>query len=226
MQHTKSHLALVNKAMLGMGSMMLANAASAAVVSGSGIEVSTGQPAATIAPGVELQVNFYTARMNAGDVFDTYFTEAKLNSFAGVSFTDSLAAGTLIGPSTVFGNTSKVLYETHNGKYIGTSGATSGLYGFQMTNGTDVNYGWADISISDSTVVNFNPPDYGSTFITARVNQFAYSTAGETLVAGVTPVPEPESLALLAAGLGLVGIAAKRRRKTAAHMSDYAQLAA
>ena len=214
----KQSLALHTTA-LGIGSMMMANFASAAVVTGTGFDVQANSTG-VIVPGLELQNNTYNEISSFG--LYTWHSEVKLVSAdSSVSFSD-VATGTLIGPSTAFGSTSTTVYNTHNGKYNGTSGLQNALYGFQINNGGQVNYGWADISTIDN---GHQIGNYQS--LTARVNAFAYSTAGESLVAGVTtPVPEPEALSLLAGGLGLVAIAAKRRRKHTADQGQRAKLAA
>jgi hypothetical protein len=107
---------------------------------------------------------------------------------------DSTAITFAIGENTSF----------NAGPYItlqNLSGVFPGVY--ELTSSSASGFSSADIStVGDTVTLNF-----GST---------AYGTGGKaifTLVPTVSAVPEPETMAMLLAGLGLVGSIAGRRRR-------------
>ena len=88
--------------------------------------------------------------------------------------------------------------------------ASSGYMGIRFTeagvNGGAPMYGWVQIA----KTVTGEPPRGGATGITFV--DWAYDNSGAGIAAGVTGVPEPSSLALLAAGA--IGVSARRGRVT------------
>lgn len=63
----------------------------------------------------------------------------------------------------------------------------------------------------------FSPVQFNSGYWTKDGNQFGTIGGGDvTLQQYTTPVPEPETYAMLLAGLGLFGLAAQRRKQKAA----------
>ena len=75
----------------------------------------------------------------------------------------------------------------------------TGYLGFQFTDAGGLETGWAELTVSGQ------PND------TFTLDEYAYGTAGESLTAGQTTVPEPGSLALLA--VGGAGLLAWRKRR-------------
>ncbi len=67
-----------------------------------------------------------------------------------------------------------------------------------------------------SEVLSFYGPDFGSTGTVALGDYHLTNIAGGTTELSITAVPEPGEWALLIAGFGLVGTAARRRRMVAA----------
>jgi hypothetical protein len=118
---------------------------------------------------------------------------------AGASATTSLTAG---GSLSVLGGSTTVLPQTALSK----SGTTSGYY-----------FGAASGALNDATaftvkdvklVLTANAGAASFAAITAQSqNNLAFA-----FTAGAVPVPEPESYALLLAGLGAIGLFARRRQ--------------
>jgi len=94
-----------------------------------------------------------------------------------------------------------------------TTGCTSGLscrvLTFYKSSGSSAYYASVD-----------NDPGIGSTFKTPEgfsvPNGYSAGTAMTVAVWRVSPTPEPETYAMLLAGLGLMGAAVKRRKKAGA----------
>jgi PEP-CTERM motif-containing protein len=103
----------------------------------------------------------------------------------------SFDGGDAIGPGSAA--TTGVGVMNSNAGNFGVAGGSYGGFMFDM--GGQEHYGWVRMEISSSTLIAYD---------------FAYESApGTAIVAGA--VPEPSSLALLAAGAG--GMAFRRRRK-------------
>ncbi len=93
------------------------------------------------------------------------------------------------------------------GAYSGPPWRTAGrgYIGFKFTDSAGQEYGWIDLTTAGYEV--------GSAL---TLNSYAYTTAGERITAGQTQVPEPGSLALLAAGgAGLLAWRQRRARSAA-----------
>jgi hypothetical protein len=119
---------------------------------------------------------------------------------SGTYYVNSFAAGAAIGPSSV---------QAGGGRFAGRQ-VGADFYNFVGTDkfvglkwdfgGGAINYGWARVDVSSA--------NNG----TATLFSYAYETVANTAIAaGDTGVPEPTSLALLAAGAGASAL--KRRRR-------------
>ena len=94
-------------------------------------------------------------------------------------------------------------YLASGGRPMNTQWQTpgTGYLGFQFTDAGEAETGWAELTVS------------GEPNNTFTLDEYAYSTAGESLTAGQTTVPEPGSLAWLA--VGGAGLLAWRKRRAA-----------
>jgi PEP-CTERM motif len=100
-------------------------------------------------------------------------------------------------------------------------GITGGVYAV-MTAGVDGDFTTMGDNVLKSAIFNYN----GSTGDTPNLSAvltpgfYAYGVRGTTVGAGglyalvstITPVPEPETVSLMLAGVGLLGFMAKRRK--------------
>ena len=131
------------------------------------------------------------------------------NGFAanGYDYPSKLAAGaniaelpfaTVLFPSFNHGT----LAFGQGGPHSQWSGKGQGFVGFEFNTGAGEQYGWASITMTEGAPLN------GFT-----LNSYAYGDPGDTVLAG--QVPEPGSLALLAAG-GAGLLAWRKRRARAA----------
>lgn len=203
---------IVYAAVLGAGSLVATNGANAAVVQSLGSSTVGAGSAVSIANGVTL-----TNSRSSSDK-DTYTSAVTLSSTSGF-VTSNVGQGTVVGPHlAATNNGSETLYSVvrDGSKVAATTGSTgTGLYGFSFVSGGITNYGWASVTVTDQG----KPLLSNYQNIVASLNSFAYTTAGEHILAGTTTttaaVPEAESVAMLAAGLGLMGVVAKRRRLNA-----------
>ncbi|MDP8567745.1 PEP-CTERM sorting domain-containing protein [Methylophilus aquaticus] len=196
--------------LLSLGAFFVSGNVDAAVVTSSSSSTLTGAGTLNVTNGVAV-VNSVSNNGKA-----SYSGSVKLDSPTGF-VTTKLSAGTVIGAfmDPVFSSSNTIYAQSKSGKSASTvtTGSTgAGIYGFSFVNGGQTNYGWANISVSD----NGSRDSYAS--LVATINSFAYTTAGEMIRAGtnhvyVAAVPEADTLAMLAAGIGLVGFSAKRRRE-------------
>lgn len=196
---------------LSLGAVFSSGNADAAVVSVTTPTVITG--AGTFGSnGVNL-VNTAT-----GTSKDSYSISSVFSSNTGF-VTNKLSLGTVIsGSMAPFYDSSNTLYsvsKADKGAATVTTGSTgTGIYGFSFVTNGQTNYGWANLTIADSG----NRENLNS--LVATINSYAFTNAGESgildglaQIAPVYAVPEADTLAMLAAGLGLVGFSAKRRRE-------------
>ena len=172
-------------------------------------KVSSASPSS--APGWD--INPYVNGGSSGSFFGMYLppgTTPQLvkssSPTAGGADVAKLAAGATIGPSsTLIGQPAQFGF-MNNATAGDWTGTGSGYMGIQFTeagvNGGNPMYGWVQIS---KTVAG-EPPRGGPTGITFV--DWAYDDTGAAIAAGATNVPEPTSLALLAAGA--VGLCMRR----------------
>lgn len=118
---------------------------------------------------------------------------------SGTYYVDSFAAGALIGPEAKEAGGARFAGR-QAGPYFYSFVGVDKYVGLKWDVGAgDFLYGWAQVDVTSDN------------FGTATLSGFAYETQANTpIVAGATGIPEPSSLALLAAGGG--ALALKRRR--------------
>lgn len=149
----------------------------------------------------------------------SYTSDVTLSSATGF-VTGNIGHGTVIGAhlAGTSGNSADIIsLDTTNKSSDPGVMSGSGLYGFSFVNAGNTNYGWARLSY------NYDGSERGTSMI-ATVNAFAFENTGLNILAGLptatTAVPEADSLAMLAAGVGLIGLTVHRRRKSNAGKSE------
>lgn len=203
---------------IGIGAMMVAGGAHGAVVSNNGV-VTKLQPSkenqlrSFTIPGTGVTVN-----NRVGDTGKNYSAALSLRAPVSGFVTDNVGLGTVIGAFSPQ-SAGRDIRELSGGKDANTSAFTnSGLYGFSFIGANNVsNYGWVSLTATYDGLKNANS-------LVATINGWAYTTAGENIIAGAptatTSVPEADALAMLAAGVGLIGLTAQRRRKSTVNKSQ------
>lgn len=205
--------------LLGMSAMFFAGASNAAVVTSTG----------AVTLKLDAQNTSKTASLNSVSLTNsstgdksTYTGSLTLASATGF-VTSNIGSGTVIGAQLASSSSSSQTIAHVAGKDQDSGGVTStGIYGFSFVDSNNItNYGWANITGKYDGKSNYDS-------LVATVNAFAYTNAGENIIAGAptatTAVPEADSLAMLAAGVGLIGLTVHRRRKSNAAKS-YASFA-
>lgn len=148
--------------------------------------------------------DFYLGSGNYGSAFGydngqggIIFTSADPNNYAEAFAQGATIDGTALPAGAFFG------VEVLNPATTFGAGQT-GLLGFQTSQGY---FGWMSLTLTDVGDQGFN----GVNDLKVTINGLAYDNTGAGIPAGM---PEPNSLALLAAGS--VGLLARRRRNTLA----------
>lgn len=98
---------------------------------------------------------------------------------------------------------------------VDSSGAPGSAVNFVPTNP----YSWTILTSTNLSGFNPNAVTLDTSGFTSAVNggTFSLSTSSNNLTVDFTPVPEPETWALLVTGLGIAGYQALRRRRNARH---------
>lgn len=81
------------------------------------------------------------------------------------------------------------------------------LIGFGSTEDTSTSLNFASLNFSGGTV----PGDY-KLLVEGTLVSGVGAYAGNIVISPVSPVPEPETIAMMLAGLGLIGLSARRRK--------------
>jgi hypothetical protein len=151
---------------------------------------------------------------SAGTFYATYLGQESgyVNSFSlgsgsGTLF-ESNSLGTTISQSVGVGTVSFSFSDNQSASHVFHNGDQGNPFGFVIMQG------------QNSTYSAFGHFDYLLGFNDSWVQGFAGNTAGDAdyddFVVGVSfeaaPVPEPESYAMLLAGLGLLGLSVRRRK--------------
>lgn len=124
----------------------------------------------------------------------------------GDTFTDKYTF-TLTGASTITGDLLSYTGNAKNGLDI-TNLALYGTSGLLLT-GTQVSTGASDVWQLSSAVLGA-----GNYYLAVSGSAVSKSAGSYSLGVTVTPVPEPETYAMLLGGLGLMGVVARRRKQS------------
>jgi hypothetical protein len=192
-------------ALAGVAAALAAPTVGATVVSDSnlGISVAPGSPIANL------------GGMNNVDLGNSYSYQNKTHYTSAVLEADGVTAGPLVAgvsvidASTSFSSSATIgarVYDAPSGTTTYSTGSGSGIYGVQFDNGAGVRYGWVDVTLQVG-----QPWDP----LGLTLNGYGYEDSGASILAGQTaaPVPEPDTLAMMA--LGGLGLAVARRRQRA-----------
>jgi hypothetical protein len=136
---------------------------------------------------------------------EAVFTDAITNNFTGVV-------------STVPGDPFFVSYQLTSGALSAGSGPIPAFWSF--SNG-QITAWFVVANVTPSSSLNtggggiFDPDNYDQVYANNTVTGTAREVVGEwTRMTSVSPVPEPETYAMMLAGLGLIGFVARNRKRT------------
>lgn len=210
-KHVLNYKPIQSGSIIGIGAMMFAGGAQAAVVSSNGAVTKLQPNHANQLRSFTIPSTGVTVNNRVGDVGKNYNAALSLRAPVGGFVTDNVGLGTVIGAFSPQ-SAGRDIREVSGGKSANTAAFTeSGLYGFSFIGANNVsNYGWVSLTATYDGLKNANS-------LVATINGWAYTTSGENIIAGApvatTSVPEADTLAMLAAGVGLIGLTAHRRRK-------------
>lgn len=199
-------------AVLGAGAAFVATASQAAVITNNtpqNLQLTGNNQSRTLQLGTT-GVSLTNASTSNNKNYTTTVTLSSATGFV----TDNIGSGTVIGAHLASlssaSNELISLSRTDKSNDPGPSSG-SGLFGFSFVNAGTTNYGWANLSYE------YDGRERGTSMV-ATVNAFAFENTGLNILAGLptatTSVPEADSLAMLAAGAGLIGLTVHRRRKS------------
>lgn len=208
-------------AVLGVGAAFVATASQAAVILDNTPESLrlTGTGTAAQSRSLTLGSTGVTLTNFAQGRDKSYVSSATLESASGF-VTGNVGQGTVIGAhlaGTSGTSTDLISLSAADKNANPGSSSGSGLFGFSFVNAGTTNYGWANLSYTYDGNERRNS-------LVATVNAFAFENTGLNIVAGLptatTSVPEADSLAMLVAGAGLIGLTVHRRRKSTPAKSE------
>jgi hypothetical protein len=149
-----------------------------------------------------------------GTALDNYYGYSQTNKLFGPTST----LGSSFSDTVTFklsGNGPTYVPQGFLNNVVGSFGGflSSGITGVTLTKiGTGLLTD-ADLSANGYNFSALSPGDYEFTVFGTKPNDSSYRFLGSI---SVTPVPEPETYAMLLAGLGLMGAIARRRKQNAA----------
>lgn len=147
----------------------------------------------------------YTApsAINVGDTATYFFNHSGAPSSFFDTFNFTIGAGGTLSASAV---------SISLGNLLNITGLTGQLWNNSHPNGT-IDYG---TFAGNNTTFNFGPLAAGNYHIDFTGTANGLAGGGYLAAVSVAAVPEPETYALLLAGLGLMGTVARRRSRNAA----------
>jgi hypothetical protein len=157
---------------------------------------------------VDLGLGEYSWYNDAGNGLQGFQIDWSIpgSTYSGLSFLDPSASYTWVSVTGGGGGTSGTLH--YYNPYPGSGGTASGAYGHFLPPG-------ATLALANVTsfTIHLTEQSWGAGNQTHIVSKLRVNAATE--YAPPTPVPEPETYAMLLAGLGLLSFTAKRRKRSA-----------